>query len=175
MKYFTALLVSAVTSVFLGGTVAADAARFWRVQISEPTTQTTSKTLRINYNVQSTFDDTFTVRLFENGGIRSTEAVNNPGGDSGKFVVSIPATGTYNYFVRATNNQAGESKNSRVVTVEVVNEPEATTVTVVQQPAGGQGAGGAGGDGAVVAAAGDAGGAQADGAGDGQVLSLIHI
>jgi hypothetical protein len=170
MKRLIALVLTAFTFTLLTTTASA-AFRSWRVQISEPTAETSSRTLRINYNVFSTVGtDKFTVNLLEDDVLKATQTVDTPNGDSGVFVINVPATGTYTYRVDAANDVStgttadDEQKQSDEVTVNVVNEPE-PTVTVVTVDGEDEGA-----DGGVQAAAADgAGGAGAGQQDDGQV------
>lgn len=161
MKRLLSLIVTVFTVLALSSNAAA-ATRFWRVQMFEPEAETTTRQLRITYNVQSTDKtDDFEATLLQNGsGVASPQNINTPYGDSRFFSIDIPATGTYTYQVSVKNSNAG-TETSESYTVEVVNAPE-PTVTVVTVD-GGQGAGGAN---FAAAQAGGAGAGQAAANGD---------
>lgn len=160
MKRLTSLFLSVLTFVALSTSAMAAPQRFWSVDISEPTAETASRTIKVSYIVQSTIlSDSFTVELFENGASKGTQAVSTGrGGDSGVFSVAIPSTGTYNYQVTATNHGDGNStKDSETYQIKVVSEPEPKVVTTtrVVNTAGADGqAGNAANDGAAATNAG---------------------
>lgn len=139
MKRLTSLAISILTFAILSVPVSAAPQRFWKVNMSKPSAETISRTIKVNYNVQSTIaSDTFAVTLYENGVAKANQNVTTDYGDSGVFTIDIPATGNYSYQVKATNNEAGESKTSNSSDVKVVNEPENIVVTVNQNPTDGQ-------------------------------------
>ena len=149
------LLLMVVTLLSLASfSASAFAAGFWKVTISSPA-NTTSKTFNVQYTTSSTDpDDDFLVELFQNGSSIGTQSTVKENGDSGVFVVTVPANGSYDYYIKATNSNDAVARNTSSVNV-AVSEPPAGTVTTVfvnngtntgatgtgNNPAGGRGAG----------------------------------
>lgn len=153
MKRLIISLVAALSVLSISLSASAQA-RYWQVQIFEPNTTTTNRKLNVEYKVLSTIqNDSFTVELFENGDLKGTQAVTHAYGDAGVFAIDLPKTGTYKYFVEATNHGDGNTtKESQTVTVKVVNEPSPTvTVIHTDDPSGVTGGAGGGANGAVLA------------------------
>jgi VCBS repeat-containing protein len=156
MKRLIASLVLSLGLVLANvGSVAA--ARYWELQMFEPTASTTNRTINIEYKVLSTEEaDTFDVELFENNVSKASHQ--DISSDSGVFSVSIPANGTYTYRIDAENSDDPGNPQSESRTVQVVDGPAPTVTTVSANNAnatggagggaGGQGAGGVGGSGA---------------------------
>lgn len=169
MKRLIISLLSSLSVLFVAVPAMA-ATSFWTFSMENPAA-TTNKTIKVNYNVQSTDpEDTFTVELFENNVSKGTQSVTNPRGDSGVFTVNIPAAGTYTYKLTATNHGDGNSTKSDSKTVQVSNAPEPTvnTITVNQAAPANAAGGGAGAGGAGGVAAAEAGGQVAAAAGQGE-------
>jgi hypothetical protein len=135
------LVLANVGSVF--------AAETWRLNMYDPSA-TTERTINIAYQVFSTSSvDTFKVELFQDVTELAEQNVTNPNGDSGKFTVNLPASGTYTYKIVATNNNDLTTQDeSRTVQVVDGPAPTVTTVFVNNGAGGGQGAGGTGAGGA---------------------------
>lgn len=174
MKRFLASLAMSLGIVLAQAAPAAAVARFWEVQIFDPAASTVNKTLNVEYKVFSTFesegqkDDDFDVKLLQNGSqVGSTQHVSTPGGDSGVFNVSMPANGSYTFKVVATNNDAGETKESAEKTVQVVDGPTPVVRTVSTSSSTGGGAGA--GSTSTAGAGGAAGTGAVSGAQTGQV------
>jgi hypothetical protein len=133
------LVLANVGSVF--------AAETWRLNMYDPSA-TTERTINIAYQVFSTSSvDTFKVELFQDVTELAEQNVTNPNGDSGKFTVNLPASGTYTYKIVATNNNDLTTQDESR-TVQVVDGPAPTVTTVFvnngtgDDAVGGQGAGG---------------------------------
>lgn len=163
MKRFLISLLATV-GLLLPAASATAVSRYWTIDIYEPSA-TTNRTLNVEYKVFSTVpSDTFTVELFENSVSKGTQSVTHPNGNSGVFTITLPATGTYSYFVKATNHGDATAKNSKTVTVQVSNAPQPTVTTVTVNQAAPATAAGGGGGGAGAGAAGGAGGGAVAGA-----------
>ena len=152
MNRIKLFLTSLLASVFaLGAVAAATPSNGWRVNISTPA-NTTSKTFNVEYTTLSINSaDHITVELFQNGGSVGSQTTTKPYGDSGVFTITVPSTGTYSYFIKATNTGDPTPKNTSTVTVNVSDAPQGSTTTIntgTTGGGGGAGAGGAGGGGA---------------------------
>ncbi len=145
-RLITTAIITLVSLVVLTVPAYAVLQRYVNVDISEPAA-TSNRTLNIAYGVTSTIpEDDFKVELFENSLSKGTQEVTHNNGNSGVFSISLPATGTYSYYVQSTNHGDGEStKPSKTVSVQITNAPQPTVTTVFTNTgAGGQGAGTAG-------------------------------
>lgn len=105
-----------------------ETARYWTVNLSEPQAVQNSRTFNLDYQVSSTVkSDYYTVWLYQDKdtdeliGIPQTVAANDKGGDSGRFTITVPADGTYSYYVKALNEPAGDTKISKTVTTKIVS------------------------------------------------------
>lgn len=131
------------------GSVTAAPKQLWKLDMFDPAASTTSRIINIEYKVFSTISgDTFSVELFENDAPKETQSVTHAYGNSGKFSVNMPTTGTYAYKIKATNigdlNPTTQTREE-TKTVQVVDgpAPSVTTVFVNNAAGGGQGGGGA--------------------------------
>lgn len=125
------LIVTFVTVLSMAGlSASALAAGFWKATISSPA-NTTSKTFNVQYTTSSTDpDDDFTVELFQNNVSVGTQTTIKPNGDSGVFQVTVPANGTYSYFIKAIDSNDATPKTTGTVSVAVTDPPAGTVTTV---------------------------------------------
>lgn len=127
MKRFLKSLTLTLASIFVLTAVAsATPSNGWRVNISSPA-NTTSKNFKIQYTSLSiSVDDAITVELFENGDSKGRQTTTKAYGDSGDFDISVPLTGTYEYYVQATNTGGEALKTTTSVSVSVTEQPQAS-------------------------------------------------
>ncbi len=129
MKRLTTLLLSVVSFFVLSATALATPANGWSVSISSPA-NTTNKSFNVQYTTLSTGQtDDVTVKLFQNGGLVSSQTTTKDFGDSGVFGVTVPGVGTYSYYIEATNSSDATPKITGTVNVVVSEAPQATTTT----------------------------------------------
>ena len=125
MKRLIVSLVFALT-VF-ANTSSVTAFERWKFQMFEPSA-TTQRTLNIEYKVLSIdAEDTFTIKLYQNDLEVASQNVTTDYGDSGVFITSIPASGTYTYKTTALN---GAEEKSQTRTVQISDSPQ-PIVTIV--------------------------------------------
>ncbi len=122
------LIISLVFALgILLNTSSASAFEQWKFQMFEPTT-TTQTTLNIEYKVLSiNKDDTFTIKLYQNDLELATQNVTTDYGDSGVFIINIPASGSYTYKTTALN---GTEEKTETRTVQITDAPQ-PIVTIV--------------------------------------------
>lgn len=172
MKRLVTNLIVSLGLVFVQvSSAAANPARYWKVDIFDPSTATTSRTLKVAYNVFSTLkeDDNYTVELFENNVSKGTQAITHENGDSGAFSINFPATGSYIYQIVATNHDAENQQIGSAEKTVQVNDGPSPTVTTVFTNTGAAGGAGGGAQQVDAVGAGGAGGGVAAAGGDGQV------
>jgi hypothetical protein len=135
MKYLLASLTLVLTLIVSSSTI--NAAHFWKIQMSDPSTAAQSRAFNLDFTTLSTDkNDVITVSLLENGTIIDSSST-IPGGDSGSFFVTVPADGTYTYNLSATSSNDGATKttNSKAVTVSTPQEGAPSQVTVTEASA----------------------------------------
>ncbi len=146
MKRLLALIGITLGLLLSVGTqsAAADANRYWLVQMYQPAVTETSRSINVSYEVLSTIaeDSNYTVTLYQNETPIDTQTINHPYGNSGVFTVAVPGTGTFAYKISVANVNAGETKVSTTKTIQIVDEPKAavTSVTVTHATSGSAGA-----------------------------------
>lgn len=110
---FIALLLTSPLSVLA-------APSYWASTISTPASVQNKRSFNIEFTTLSTnASDTFNVELFQNGSSIGSQTTSAGNGDSGAFLVTVPADGVYTYYTTTTNIGVGEPKNSATKQVKV--------------------------------------------------------
>lgn len=130
MKRLITSLLSLVIVFVMSATALATSPSGWKVDISVPA-NTTKKTFNVQFTTLSVGkDDDITVELFQNGTSQGSQTTTTDYGDSGAFSVTVPAVGTYSYYLKAVNTTDASPKTTATVNV-VVSDVPAPIVTNV--------------------------------------------
>lgn len=141
MKRLSSILIGLVAFFSLSAVASATPANGWRVNISDPADQT-SKTFKVQYTAFSIgAEDQITIELFQNGSSVGSQTTTKAYGDSGAFDVTVPANGTYSYYIKAKNSTDEAPKTTNTVSV-TISDP--TVVTVASTTPGSSSGGGSG-------------------------------
>jgi hypothetical protein len=128
MKRLSAFVVSVIAAVFLLPTVVL-ASDDWTFNVFQPATSITGRSVQVEYTVASSDPSlTFTVDLFQNGTQVATQNVTNPYGASGRFAVTVPSAGGYDFMLVADDNDGRTVTESRSVTFVDAAQPTVRTV-----------------------------------------------
>lgn len=164
MKRLITVLTLAVATIVLAAPV--QAAHFWKIQMSDPTTSDQVRTFNIEYTALSTEPtDQIAVKLFQNGTEIDAQTT-APGGDSGVFTVTVPADGSYTYKLSGQSSDDASTLETSEKVVSVATPETGTTVITVTDTGAGGAAGGAATAGGVATTGTATGGGEVAGAED---------
>ncbi|MEK7603313.1 MAG: hypothetical protein AAB459_03665 [Patescibacteria group bacterium] len=115
-KFISSLIVSLAVLTQTAFVLAAST--FWNVDISTPATSMNTRNFQLQFTTLSTdASNSITIEAFQNSVSIGSQTVT--AGGSGAFAVSVPADGSYSYFVKASNTSIAETKTTATKTVVV--------------------------------------------------------
>lgn len=120
MKRLTALTVSLLLLVAIVTPVSAG--HYWKVKMSTPASIINSRSFNVEYTTLSVEEnDDIAIEALQNGVSMGTKTTTRPFGDSGAFAVTVPADGTYQYYMKATSSIDGtQTTETKTVTIDTV-------------------------------------------------------
>lgn len=121
-KLLTSIVLALVSVLAFSSLAFANSDHFWRITLSDPADIQNSRTFNLDYVVLSSpITDDFTVDLYQNGAFNQTTELDDA--DSGRFTVTVPSDGVYEYYIIVTNHNDADGDNteqSETVKTEVI-------------------------------------------------------
>ena len=121
-KLLLTISLALISALVFSGLALAIMPRYWTVNLSAPEAVQNNKTFNLDYVISSTIDtDDFTVDLYQNAAPIQSEPLAVP--NSGRFTVTVPSDGNYDFYIIVTNNDdtdSDQTEQSATVSTQVI-------------------------------------------------------